>query len=388
MRILLVTAFLPYPENRQGPTQLLFSLLRGIAAEAQVDVAYYGIENYSVVSEVFGRAARIIHSKEPHKLGFFRALSLFRTSIYEYAPPEGFDASSYDCVWLYPECMYSDWKRAHRKIVVTGMDCSFLLRLRSLFSESRLNFFKKVLLLSKSYGLESSISLSHCFHTIGLLDSIVFRRLNPRAKVLVTRHPLRDRIVPRVCEAPQNSLCVGVSGSYSPFYFGRKYDAFANSLARLSAHKRSSILGLSFLFVGMGWGHVAEKIKTAGFDVRHENFVEDYRKDFISVIDVQLVLLACGAGVKMKVVEALAHGKHVIGTKVAFDSIPNVFGCTVIRSASEAVKHLLLMHDEKIQGKKIRGSDAGGVISYFDEPVCCNDFNLGVFRYLGDSMPI
>lgn len=99
----------------------------------------------------------------------------------------------------------------------------------------------------------------------------------------------------------------------------------------------------------------AEENRLAGFKgVKYFPWVEDY-KAFLAGADIILVLDKSGTGIKTRVLEAMAMGKPVIGTTIAFGGISAQDGkhCLIRNTSREIYDALILLLDDEELGEKM-----------------------------------
>ena len=94
----------------------------------------------------------------------------------------------------------------------------------------------------------------------------------------------------------------------------------------------------SITFLGKGWEKHVETLRGAGYEVEHIRFAPDYIEE-ICKYDIQITPISIGTGTKGKVLDALANGLLVIGTKYAMENIAvkNGESCIEYDDAKEVI---------------------------------------------------
>lgn len=315
MKILLVSIFMPSPENRRGPSQLIFDLSRYAPCNVEIDLLVYGDESCTTPNETHElfNEIRII---KPEKLSSIRYSVSARLPRRIYSPPGDIEYHSYDLIWLYQEWLYYEYKKIHSNVLVTGMDCSVMLYSRSLLKNPlyrSLSMFFKVL---RSLHLENCIGQGHCFHTVGEFDLSFFKRINKRASAFYSPHPLPSyRVNKKSTFNEREVVTIALTGGFSKFYHGN----LIHQILRVF-EKRKKLDKLRWFFLGKGWEFAANRLRLVGYEVEHETWVEDYQS-FMDEVDIHLVPIQVGAGTKGKVLHSVASGIVTLGSGYAYENI-------------------------------------------------------------------
>lgn len=75
-----------------------------------------------------------------------------------------------------------------------------------------------------------------------------------------------------------------------------------------------------YTFLGKGWEHHVERLKSVGFEICHIQFAPDYIEE-VCKHDIQITTICIGTGTKGKVLDAIANGLLVIGSRYALENI-------------------------------------------------------------------
>ncbi|HOL60167.1 MAG TPA: hypothetical protein PLT64_09945 [Syntrophales bacterium] len=385
MKVLLVTAFLPEKYNRNGPRQLLYSLLRKKPKDVLIDVILFDkdlVNGSDYKTDIFfesnylGDTVNNLMIMNPIIVNNFNYLFSLRTSRYLFRNKIKIDYAKYNFIWLYPSWAYPDFRNCHSKILVTGMDCASLLFLRAVKNNWKFKVLYSTIMLMKSVLLEASVREGHVFHCVGIKDAEFFKKINKKAHILYAVHPfIFDYECKERKRDSRKKIVVGFSGEVNRFYYGNNYDRFF-ALMKVNKSLRDKI---KLKFLGKDWHQFLLDLERSGFDCEWQPYVDRY-EEFLGNIDIQIFLHTTGAGVKGKVVQALGYGCLVIGTDIAFDEVPSSCFKVVTSSCDEAANSLEWVVDNWVGFKDKLKNNETIIRNHFQEESCCNMFWNGVNR--------
>ena len=313
--MLLVSIFMPSPENRKGPTQPVFDLARCASKEIEIDLLVYGdpgIETPKETRLIF----KNIQVRAPKKLPGLSYFFSIRLPRRVYPLQEAIDYAAYDLIWLYQEWLYPEYRKCHPKILVTGMDSSVMLYSRALFRNPLYRPFSMMSKIIRSWVLESGMDSKHRFHAMGHPDLACFRKLNRHCEAFYGAHPLPPcKVKANLGKARGRHLTVAVTGGFSKFYHGSLTHRIIDCFAR-----KERLDGIRWVFLGKGWSFAVNGLQKIGYEAVEEIWVDNYQ-DFMDAVDIHLVPLQVGAGTKGKVLHSIGSGIVTIGSPYAFENI-------------------------------------------------------------------
>jgi hypothetical protein len=315
-RVLLVTSFLPASRDAGGPAQLVFDLIRGRPVGVDLDVLVYAErpKNWPDAELVGVTSSIRFLAFEP--IGRLAKASPLRLASVRFPPPTDIDWAAYDLVWLYPEWLYTDFRRIPGRMLISGMDSGTMLFSRLLLRNFAYQPWVSAVKLAQYVLVESMFARKHRVHVVGTRDRDVYRRLAPGADCFYVPYPLGEHLAEPRKPRRDGEIVVGISGGYQRSYMGSFPDRMTEALCRSPALTAR----VSWYLIGHGWDSVVEQLRRVGYRVRHEVWVPSYL-DFLSAIDVQVIPQIVGAGTKCKVLTAIASGVIPLGTKIAYENI-------------------------------------------------------------------
>jgi hypothetical protein len=135
-----------------------------------------------------------------------------------------------------------------------------------------------------------------------------------------------------------------------------------------------------FTFLGKGWEKHVETLRSAGYEVKHIRFAENYQEELIKH-DIQITPIAIGTGTKGKVLDALANGLLVIGTPYAMENIAVKHGesCIEYRTPQEVIEVLkdIPQNIRKYEDMALAGRNA--ILKYHGRAVV-SQILFGIFK--------
>lgn len=336
MKVICVTAFTPTPENRGGISALLYHLLEARNMGIKVKVLTFNLnkipkDEINIIASLLSiemeiapihQLYKIISANRILKLAYL-VLSKFSiesklvlnkngiNSIKKYKP---------DFIWLYPYFPFKIMKKLQDfRFVISEVDCVSLVNERfasnpfwanSFLRDLRLFFAKR-----QAINAEKSFSKTNALiHYVGLADAKCYKMAYRVENAFFMLHPhyaLKNKVI----QFSENKLKVLIAGKndhyvYSDLYYMLK--GFIN-------HKKYSYC-LDLTFLGKGWENEASLLNKNGYVCKQIEWVDDYIEEIIKY-DIQLTPISVGSGTKGKVLDALANGLLVVGSKYAFENI-------------------------------------------------------------------
>ena len=381
MKIAFITPVTPYKENMGGPSGHPYHLLVERPQGIDVEIYSYNANRLSPETiEDVERELRVrIHVlKQPAfftwilklHLTFIRLFLKYPIGYYIRLPKsmvEQIKTSQPDAVWGYCQefsgilKQFKEYKRVH-----SAPDCYSLHWFRRLGCRFTLTgigeFLRTVVNYRKHYRMERDydISNNNKVHLVGEEDTHFLQEINTGVQAVFLRHPHYELPeTPKKIKFTKPRIKLLIAGRYD-FYMKER----ADEMVDLFANKDNLALlqqAYKLTFLGKGWEHHVETLKTLGYDVEHVKFAPDYREE-VCKHDIQLTPIAIGTGTKGKVLDALANGLLVVGTPFALENIAveNGVSCVEYRSNEELLAALthILRHVEKYEQMAETGREA------------------------------
>ena len=343
MKVLLISTLVPSKHNIGGPSALIYYLAKERPAGIKIDLMYYqGPENRDHLFQ--GDLANVFSStrevKRTPRLYSYFLKGIQKTNIVPnlrgldlaYLPNKEdikfINENEYDIIWIYPNMLYSWYKRLFRsRIVMTGPDCSYLhYQLIREYSRNDPSLFPKHLwqikkyreLSENSFKLESLWAESNALlHVVGGDDKRTYDQLGQGKHSFFSPHPHSTyEEIRQPIDKVSGKLTILITGLNNSIYTGN----FPEKLFDVLIANENLALRYRFLFIGRGFEPASEKMKRAGYEVELHPWVDNY-EHAISKAHIQLFPIVLGTGTKGKVLCALATGLVCIGTKHAFENI-------------------------------------------------------------------
>jgi hypothetical protein len=354
--VAVVSAYPPCDFNLGPPTALLHQLLKHRPAHIDADLFYFSHGIDSALRERYEAALRDLRLRSatpiPPPSRLLRALHHVRTANLRRLPAglaqfpvrarvvRAVQRGSYDLVWFYPIAMLA-WAEAirHPRMAATGPDSSSL-HFERLIRFGKWNRARRVLLeggqLLRNERLEKAWQRTGAvLHFVGRADARKFLEVTGEdARAFYSVHPLQDHgTVEAPLDRAAGQLSVLITGLANSVYAGDLLYRLTDALAA----RAPDLAGVfRFTFVGRYYDGFAERLRAAGFEVRHTPWVEDYGRE-LTAHQIQIFPLAVGTGTKSKVLHAMATGLLAVGTWVAFENVEAEPGrdCVLIRDMEE-----------------------------------------------------
>ncbi len=363
MKVIVVTAFTPTPENTRGISGLLYALLRYRPSHVEIKIYSYnfnaiGNDVCYQVSKVLNAEIKIVEKPAWTKLfgnvwmGRF-AKFLMKEHIECLMPNKKvvniLQQENADLIWIYPYFFYRYAKlMPNQQFVVTACDCESLINVRK-FQTKRCLMDKKALrhtyiMLKKGLRFESEWNLPNLqIHFVGEADKLFYERIYGYHNSHFILHPhysLADKNI----TFSKPKLKVIMTGGYDIY----TEDDVDLMLPNLIKHNQELHEHFEFTILGKTWDPVKRKLEKNGFECQYKTWVEDYAEELVQH-DIQLAPISYGTGTKGKVLSALSNGLLVVGSKYALENIvvKNNESCVQYQNASDVAEILLKIAQEK-----------------------------------------
>ena len=359
MKVVFISPVTPYKENMGGPSGHPYHLM--IERPLNVDIIIYSYNNNHLSDDVIRQVEQELHLeirllKQPKwwlfilrfHLTFIRLFLKYPINYYIRLNDKTINeikSLDLDLIWGYGQefsgilKQFKEFKRIH-----TVPDCyslHFYRRLGKRFSLSNIKeYWRTVINYRKFYRMERDYDDSDNidYYLVGKEDAEFLEELNPKLHAQFVRHPHYEIAEPQKqvhFSSPKIKLLF--AGRYD-FYMQQEADELnAQFIVYHSQLKEHYVLS----FLGKGWEKHVEMLKQVGYDVNHIEFAPDYIEE-IRKHDIQITPIAIGTGTKGKVLDALANGLLVIGTKYALENIAveNGVSCIEYKRPIEVIEVL------------------------------------------------
>jgi hypothetical protein len=226
-----------------------------------------------------------------------------------------------------------------KKVVHLGPDSEALYYYRMLgqrfvFTNTS-SYIKNAIMYLKYLRLENRYisSPNIRYHVVGEEDANFIINNNPQADVHFLRHPHYEMSSKKEkihFHHPKIKLLI--AGQYN-LYMKQS----ADEALEMFCQNENLSLHYDITFLGKGWDSWVERLKKDyRYFVEHIKFAPNYIQE-ICKHDIQLTPITIGTGTKGKVLDALANGLLVIGTKYALENIAvyNGTSCLEYKTAHE-----------------------------------------------------
>ena len=329
----------PYKENFRGTSALPYYLLDG--RDKSIDVILYSYNLNRLSEEQIDSVAKELNIKirllpVPWWYNFFLRFLLAFRILLNYPIGNYISLSSLqldtiinnnpDAIWIYGEelsrvsCQLKDFRRVH-----TLPDCESLYYYRMLGKRfairNRIRFWRSAIMYPKYLNMEKKFDTSSNihYHLVGEEDVNFLKEICPGIQAHFLRHPHYQVAKPaKVISFSSPKIKVLFAGQYN-LYMQQDADKLVECLIKaknLSELKEKYV----YTFLGKGWEHHVERLKSVGFEICHIQFAPDYIEE-VCKHDIQITTICIGTGTKGKVLDAIANGLLVIGSRYALENI-------------------------------------------------------------------
>ena len=339
MKIVAISVMTPYKENFRGTSALPYYLLDG--RDKSIDVILYSYNLNRLSEEQIDSVAKELNIKirllpVPWWYNFFLRFLLAFRILLNYPIGNYISLSSLqldtiinnnpDAIWIYGEelsrvsCQLKDFRRVH-----TLPDCESLYYYRMLGKRfairNRIRFWRSAIIYPKYLNMEKKFDTSSNihYHLVGEEDVNFLKEICPGIQAHFLRHPHYQVAKPaKVISFSSPKIKVLFAGQYN-LYMQQDADKLVECLIKaknLSELKEKYV----YTFLGKGWEHHVERLKSVGFEICHIQFAPDYIEE-VCKHDIQITTICIGTGTKGKVLDAIANGLLVIGSRYALENI-------------------------------------------------------------------
>ena len=339
MKIVAISVMTPYKENFRGTSALPYHLLDG--RDKSIDVILYSYNLNRLSEEQIDSVAKELNIKirllpVPWWYNFFLRFLLAFRILLNYPIGNYISLSSLqldtiinnnpDAIWIYGEefsrvsCQLKDFRRVH-----TLPDCESLYYYRMLGKRfairNRIRFWRSAIMYPKYLNMEKKFDTSSNihYHLVGEEDVNFLKEICPGIQAHFLRHPHYQVAKPaKVISFGSPKIKVLFAGQYN-LYMQQDADKLVECLIKaknLSELKEKYV----YTFLGKGWEHHVERLKSVGFEICHIQFAPDYIEE-VCKHDIQITTICIGTGTKGKVLDAIANGLLVIGSRYALENI-------------------------------------------------------------------
>lgn len=397
MKVVLVTYNTPSSENIRGASALPYHLL--IERQQNVEVQVYSYNANELSKEKITETERelrltITQLPLPKWLKWlFRFHLLFLRVFLKYPftnyitltklQVEAIEANSPDLVWIYGEELsriakqLSNYQRAH-----LGPDTESLYYYRMMgrrfVMNKALDYWKCALMYRKYARMEKEFPAdkNYTYYAVGEEDVRHLQQLNPKVNAKFLRHPhyevdkLKIENGELKIKFHQPKIKLLIAGQYN-LYMQQDADLLCEEL-RVKSEELAPHYTITFL--GKGWEEQVKALWSAGWEVEHVKFAQDYIEE-ICRHDIQITPISIGTGTKGKVLDALANGLLVIGTPYAMENIAVENGASCIEYSdlqeAGAVLSDIIENREKYEAMTMAGRES--VLKHHDRRLLAKD---------------
>jgi len=381
MKVSVVTAYTPTPENRKGISGLIYSILNARPKDVEIKIYSYnfnGLSSSEVAEMAKALSTEIVVMQKPKWARMFKNVWMTRFNKFCMKLPlecymmpdkqliEKLRADASDFVWIYPYFFYRLAKAMpEQQFVVSGCDCEALIRARAFQSKVFLSDEKKLrhnyLMLKKGLRFESEWNQPNLrVHFVGMEDFKFYKKVYGYHNAHFLLHPYYS-VHEKVIDFDKKKLKVILAGSYD-LYTKEDVDQMIPDFIK---YKDQLAEHFEFTFLGKHWQHVQQTLDYAGFHCEFKTWVEDYAAE-LNQNDIQLTPISYGTGTKGKVLSALANGLLVVGSPYAFENIcvRHKDSCLCYQNAHEIVPLLLSVANNKSFYQQVAEKGRAQVLIY------------------------
>lgn len=385
MKIVFITPVTPFIDG--GTSAHIYHLTLGRSNDIEMDIYtfnnnYRTPEEIKAVEEQLNVRIHIIKMPLWIRLLFMFHLSIIRVflkfPIYYYLKvdkktTDEIEEKRPDGIWIYGEELASvtrqfpNYRRVH---TLPDSEAMYFYRMiqQRFVTKHPMTYWKNILMYKKYVCMEQHYDNhpSITYHLVGEADADFIKNNNPGIDARFIRHPHYHILNPsRNIKFHQPRIKLLIAGQYN-HYMKQAADLLIKGLTPTPSPKEKGIEDFlqkhySFTFLGKGWEKHVETLRSAGYEVKHIRFAENYQEELIKH-DIQITPIAIGTGTKGKVLDALANGLLVIGTPYAMENIAVKHGesCIEYRTPQEVIEVLkdIPNNIKKYEDIAVAGRDA------------------------------
>lgn len=282
-----------------------------------------------------------------------------------------------DGIWIYGEELASitrqfpQFRRVHTLPDSEAMYFYRMLQQRFV-TKDKISYWKNVLMyrkyvrMEKNYDNNSSVT----YHLVGQADVDFIKNNNPGIDARFIRHPHYHVLnAQREIKFHQPKIRLLIAGRYD-LYMKQEADELNSQLVM---HNEQLKEHYAMTFLGKGWEKHVEILRKVGYEVNLIKFADNYQEELVKH-DIQITPITVGTGTKGKVLDGIANGLLVIGTRYALENIKVINGesCLEYKNPEEVLDYLLdIVYHTKVYEKKAEaGRDA--IFKYHNRRVVSN----------------
>ena len=405
MKIVFITPVTPFIDG--GTSAHIYHLTLGRSNDIEMDLYtfnnnYRTPEEIKAVEEQLNVRIHIIKMPLWIRLLFMFHLSIIRVflkfPIYYYLKvdkktTDEIEEKRPDGIWIYGEELASvtrqfpNYRRVH---TLPDSEAMYFYRMiqQRFVTKHPMTYWKNILMYKKYVCMEQHYDNhpSITYHLVGEADADFIKNNNPGIDARFIRHPHYHILNPnRTIKFHQPRIKLLFAGQYN-HYMQQAADELVEQLSvigsQLSGPDQNSPLTTHYhiTFLGKGWEKHVETLRSAGYEVKHIRFAENYQEELIKH-DIQITPIAIGTGTKGKVLDALANGLLVIGTPYAMENIAVKHGesCIEYRTPQEVMEVLkdIPLNIRKYEDMALAGRNA--ILKYHGRAVVSQTL-FGIFK--------
>ncbi len=369
MKVIFITPVTPYKENMGGPSGHPYALM--IERDPSIEIEIYSFNNNHFSSTQIAEVERELNVKihllkKPSwvqwilkfHLAFIRCFLKYPINYYIRISKNivnEINIKHPDLLWVYSQEFSGIIKQFKgNNILFTVPDCYSLHWYRSLGKLYTLKnvklYVKNVINYYQHYRMESNYECSPNirFHLVGEEDVKFLKEICPKANAQFYRHPHYEVYQPaKVIKFSSPKIKLLIAGRYDLY----SYQA-ADEIIQMFCLHPEILNDYELTFLGKGWEHSIELLKSHGCQINLITFVPDYIEEIVKH-DIQLNPLSLGTGTKGKVLDAITNGLLEIGTYYALENIAveNNVSCIQYDNIEQLmnVLHDIPLHREKYE---------------------------------------
>ena len=357
MKIVFITPVTPFIDG--GTSAHIYHLTLGRSNDIEMDIYtfnnnYRTPEEIKAVEEQLNVRIHIIKMPLWIRLLFMFHLSIIRVflkfPIYYYLKvdkktTDEIEEKRPDGIWIYGEELASvtrqfpNYRRVH---TLPDSEAMYFYRMiqQRFVTKHPMTYWKNILMYKKYVCMEQHYDNhpSITYHLVGEADADFIKNNNPGIDARFIRHPHYHILNPnRTIKFHQPRIKLLIAGQYN-HYMQQAADLLSS---QFTVHSSQLSENYVITFLGKGWEKHVETLRSAGYEVKHIRFAENYQEELIKH-DIQITPIAIGTGTKGKVLDALANGLLVIGTPYALENIAVKHGdsCIEYRQPQEVIEVL------------------------------------------------
>jgi len=335
VRILVLSFFMPYWENKGGISALIYSLLKYRPQDISLKLYSFNANGLTTgeiqnVETKLGLPVNVLGLPKwflfLRRLKFYRKIELFFSKAlpcYIRIPKcvkMDIQKNDYDYVWIYPYFFFPLAREfPKQKFIVTGCDSNYMLNTRIKELNNKRSFFSRLSLnrnLKKSRCVEKMFVSPNIFvHFVGRNDLYFYEKHTCARNAFYSVHPhymAKDKKI----IFGGDKVKILLAGSNDRYM----KEGAGLLLGEMLKGKEKLKEKIQMTFLGRGWGEFVRMFRDAGFETEKKEWVENYVDEILNY-DVQIAPISLGTGTKGKILDAMANGLLVIGTYYALENI-------------------------------------------------------------------